>query len=323
VTGGTGFVGRRLVARLHERGDEVAVLVRSRDRGASLVARAVEGDLSDPQRLAEQMSGAEAVFHLAAIYRVGIPVSERREMHEVNVTGTENVLDAAQAAGVRRIVYVSTVNAFGDTGGQVVDESYERPPGRYVSAYDRTKHLAHETARQRIARGYPIVIVQPGVIFGRGDRSEIGGQIRRAARGRLPFVSFPTLGMNAVYVDDVVEGILLAHDRGRTGEAYVLGGEITTMRDLVRKAAEVAGHRPPRLTMPTALMKPLVPVGPLVARLLGTSPNLHELISASEGVTYWASDAKARTELGYSPRSLEEGLRLTVGGRSRSEDAVT
>ena len=316
MTGGTGFVGRRLVARLHDRGDEVAVLVRSRERGAGLVvAHLVEGDLSDRQRLAEQMSGADAVFHLAAIYGIGIPVSERREMHEVNVTGTENVLDAAQAAGVRRSVYVSTVNAFGDTGGRVVDEEYERPPGRYVSAYDRTKHLAHEAARRRIARGYPIVIVQPGVIYGPGDHSEIGSQIRRAARGRLAFVSFPNLGVNAVYVDDVVEGILLAHDRGRTGEAYVLGGEITTMRDLIRKTSEVAGRRPPRLTMPTALMKPLVPVGPLVGRLLGTSPNLHELISASDGVTYWATDAKARAELGYAPRPLDEGLARTVRRR--------
>jgi nucleoside-diphosphate-sugar epimerase len=314
VTGGTGFVGRRLVAALGRRGDEVATLVRSREKAAGLAAdHLVEGDLSDPQRLTEQMSGADAVFHLAAIYKIGIPVEERRQMYETNVTGTENVLDAAAAAGVRRIVYVSTVNAFGDTGGRVVDESYERPDDRYVSTYDYTKHRAHEAARQRIARGVPVVIVQPGVIYGPGDHSEIGGQIRRAARGRLPFVSFPTLGMNAVYVDDVVDGILLAHDRGRVGEAYVLGGEITTMAELVRAAAEAAGRRPPRVTLPTSLMKPLAALGPSAGRLLAGSPNMRELISASDGVTYWATDAKAREELGYSPRPLAEGLRATVG----------
>jgi nucleoside-diphosphate-sugar epimerase len=314
VTGATGFLGGRLAGPLRARGDDVVALVRSpekagrlRDLGCSLVT----GDLSDRALLAQHMAGCEAVFHLAAVYKVGIPVAERPAMHEINVTGTENVLDAARDGGVSRIVHVSTVNAFGNTHGSVVDESYERPPRDYVSAYDETKHLAHEAARRRIGEGYPIVIVQPGVIYGPGDHSELGGQLERAARGRLPFVSFPDLGANAVHVDDVAQGILLVHDRGRLGESYVLGGEITTMRDLVRRAAAAGGKRPPRLTMPTVLMRPLAPLGPLVGRLTGTAPNLRELISASDGVTYWASDAKARSELGYAPRPLDRGLRET------------
>ena len=157
------------------------------------------------------------------------------------------------------------------------------------------------------------MIVQPGVIYGPGDRSAIGGQLERAARGRLAFVSFPTLGFNAVHVDDVAAGIVLAHDRGRAGEAYVLGGELTTMRDAVRTAAAAAGKRPPRLTMPTALLRPLVPLGPLVGRVTGTAPNLNELISASDHVTYWARDDKARRELGYDPRPLAAGLADTFG----------
>jgi dihydroflavonol-4-reductase len=312
VTGGTGFLGRRLVDRLRARGDEVVALVRSPERARDLDAELVAGDLSDRARLAEAMRASDSVFHLAAIYKVGIPASARAAMHEVNVRGTENVLDAARDAGAGRIVYVSTVNAFGNTKGAVVDETYERPPGSYVSTYDETKHLAHQAARRRIAEGYPIVVVQPGVVYGPGDRSEIGGQMRLAASGRLRFVSFPGLGFNAVYVDDVAEGILLAHDRGRIGEAYVLGGELSTMRELVARTARAAGRRPPRLTMPTALMRTLVPIGPLVGRLTGTAPNLRELISASHGVTYWASDEKARRELGYAPRSLDEGLRETV-----------
>jgi dihydroflavonol-4-reductase len=311
VTGGTGFVGRRLVAKLAERGDTVVALVRSPER-AGLQAELAAGDLSDRARLASAMAGCDSVFHLAADYRVGIRRSDRAGMFETNVAGTENVLDAAGDAGVGRIVYVSTVNAFGNTRGRVVDEGYERPAGEYVSAYDESKYLAHMAATERIGAGAPIVIVQPGVIYGHGDHSEVGGQIARAAAGKLRYVSFPELGMNAVYVEDVADGILLAHDRGRIGESYVLGGELTTMRALVSTTAELAGRRTPRLTLPTRLLRPLVPLGPLVGRLTGTAPNLGELISASDGVTYWASDAKARSELGYAPRGLREGLRLTI-----------
>jgi nucleoside-diphosphate-sugar epimerase len=316
LTGGTGFVGGHLAARLAGRGDEVVALVRSPTRADVPAAELVEGDLSDRARLVQAMAGCGTVFHLAADYRVGIPRSEQADMWETNVTGTANVLDAAVDAGVGRIVYVSTINAFGNTRGRVVDEDYERPPDDFVSTYDETKHLAHRAAQQRIAAGAPIVIVQPGVIYGPGDHSAVGGQMARAAAGRLRYVSFPDLGMNAVFVDDVVDGILLAHDRGRVGEAYVLGGELTTMRKLIETTAEVAGRRPPRLTMPTWLIRPLVPVGPLVGRLTGTPPNLGEVISASHGVTYWATDAKARRELGYAPRGLREGLELTFARAS-------
>ncbi len=202
---------------------------------------------------------------------------------------------------------------FGNTHGQVVDEEYQRPAGDYLSIYDETKTTAHRAARERMVAGAPIVIVQPGVIYGPGDPSVIGGQIAKAAAGKLPFVSFPELGMNAVFVDDVADGILRAHDRGRVGEAYVLGGELTTMRTLIDTAAEVAGRHPPRLKMPSWLVRPLVPVGALVGRLTDSGPNLAELISASAGVTYWAKDEKARRELGYAPRGLREGLELTVG----------
>lgn len=311
VTGGTGFVGSRLVRRLVERGDEVVALVRSPDRADVPDAELVGGDLSDRDRLARGLAGCDSVFHLAADYRLGIRRSERDGMRETNVTGTENVLDAATDAGVGRIVYVSTINAFGNTRGRVVGEDYERPPADYISTYDETKHLAHRAANDRIAAGAPILIAQPGVIYGPGDRSVVGGQIARAAAGKLRYVSFPDLGMNAALVDDIVEGILLVHDRGRVGETYILGGELTTMRTLIETAATVAGRAPPRLTMPTWLMRALVPFGPLVGRLTGTPPNLGELISASAGVTYWGSDDKARRELGYAPRGLREGLELT------------
>ena len=315
VTGATGFIGGRLARRLLERGDDVVALVRSRPKAEELErlgCEIVDGDVGDGDALARGLDGCDVAFHAAAVYRVGVPQSEVASLHEVNVAGAERVLDAAVSAQVRRIVYVSTVNAFGDTRGQVVDETYERPGADFVSAYDETKYLAHRAALDRIAAGAPILIAQPGAVYGPGDTSQLGAQIREAQAGTLRYVSFPTLGVNAVHVDDVVTGLLLVHDQGCVGESYVLGGELTSMRELIAKAAEAAGRRPPRLTMPTALIRLSAPLAPLLGSRLGLPPNLRELVSASDGVTYWASDAKARRELGYSPWELATGLRETA-----------
>jgi nucleoside-diphosphate-sugar epimerase len=314
VTGATGFLGGRLVTKLRARGDDVVALVRSPERARSLEGVAlVRGDLADRDALRRGAEGADAVFHAAALYEVGIPVSRRSAMYETNVHGTENVLDAAWDAHAPRIVYVSTVNAFGNTRGAVVDETYVRPPGGYVSAYDWTKHLAHEVARERIERGAPIVIVQPGAIYGPGDHSELGGQLEQVRRGTLRFRALSGVGVNAVHVDDVVDGLLLASAHGRIGEAYVLGGEITTLDSMIDTVARLAGRPAPRFRIPTSLVKLAIPAGPLVGRMMHTGPNLRELIAASDGVTYWATDAKARRELGYEPRTLEDGLRELVG----------
>ena len=317
VTGATGFLGGRLVAKLRERGDDVVALARDMVRARGLNAELVQGDLSSRDRLADQMRGCDAVFHLAAIYKVGIPASQRPAMYDANVRGTENVLDAAVDAGVARTVYVSTINAFGNTRGAVLDESAGRVDPRYVSYYDETKHLAHRAAEERIARGAPIVIVQPGAIYGPGDHSELGAQLEQARTGKLRFLALAGVGVNAVHVDDAATGILLACDRGRTGERYVLGGEITTLRHMIETVSRLAGRRPPRLELPARLVRLAIPLGPLVGRVMGTGPNLRELISASNGVTYWATDEKARRELGYAPRGLEDGLRDLVARRSR------
>jgi dihydroflavonol-4-reductase len=317
VTGATGFLGGALVRALRERGDGVVALVRDPARGAALDVELVRGDLSDRAQLAQQMLGCDGVFHLAAVYKVGIPRSARPAMFEANVRGTENVLDAAVDAGVPRIVYVSTVNAFGNTHGRVVDESYERPGDGYVSYYDETKHLAHLVARDRIEHGAPIVIVQPGAIYGPGDPSELGAQLEQARTGKLKLLALAGVGVNAVFDDDVAQGLLLAFDRGKIGESYVLGGEVTTLLELVQRVSRLVGRRPPRVELPTALVKLAIPAGSLVGRAMGTGPNLRELVAAADGVTYWATDAKARRELGYAPRSLDDGLRALVGAAGR------
>src|SRR4051794_13641839 len=314
-TGGAGFSGGGGRKRLRDRGDDVVALVRSREKGAKLEqmgATLVEGDLSSSDAINAGVKGCDAVFHIAAVYKVGIPKSEREAMYDANVRGTERVLDAAFEAGVSRIVYVSTVNVFGNTRGEVVDETYERPGDDYLSYYDETKYLSHQVAKERIAKGVPIVIVQPGGVYGPGDHSELGNVIDQTRTGKLKALPFAGLGLNLVYVDDVADGILLAHDKGQVGESYVLGGEIATMRDLVQKTAEIAGRKPPKREMPTGLIKAVAPAGPLVGKLMGFPPNFRELISASDGVTYWAKDDKARTELGYAPRDLAPGLRQTL-----------
>jgi dihydroflavonol-4-reductase len=317
VTGGTGFIGQRLVHALRERGDEVVALVRSRDRGRkleSMGAQLHEGDLSDQEALQSAMSGCDAVFHGAAIYKVGIPKSEHEEMYDANVRGTEHALDAAIGAGVPRIVYISTINVFGNTRGEVVDEGYERDTSGngFLSYYDETKWRAHQVALDRVAKGAPIVIVQPGGVYGPGDHSEVATMIDQVRTGKLLALPFPDTGLNLVFVDDVAAGCLLAHDVGEIGQSYVLGGEIATMRKLVDKVAEIDGKKAPKRDMPTGVLKAVAPAGPVIGKIMGFPPNFRELISASDGVTYWARDDKARQQLGYSPRDLDTGLRQTL-----------
>jgi nucleoside-diphosphate-sugar epimerase len=315
VTGGTGFIGERLVQRLRDRGDEVVALVRSREKGSKLEqmgATVVEGDLSSSDAIRAGLEGCDSAFHVAAVYKVGIPEKEHEAMYDANVRGTERVLDAAFQAGVNKIVYVSTINVFGNTRGEIVEEGYERPGNDFLSYYDETKYLSHQVAKERISKGAPIVIVQPGGVYGPGDHSEVGNVIDQTSTGKLKALPFAGLGLNLVYVDDVAAGILLAHDKGKVGESYVLGGEIATMRDLVQKTADLAGRKPPKRELPTGVIKMAAPAGPVVGKIMGFPPNFRELISASDGVTYWAKDDKARRELGYSPRDLDTGLRQTL-----------
>jgi dihydroflavonol-4-reductase len=190
------------------------------------------------------MEGTDAVFHAAGSYRVGIPAVEHAAMYQANVGTTRAVLDAAIAAAVPRIVHVSTVNVYGDTRRRVVDETYRRPqPPRFLSYYDETKYLAHVAAEERIAAGAPILIALPGTVYGPGDPSQLGATIRQAMAGRLPVINAPQMGANLAHVEDVAAGIILVHDRGRIGEEYVLGGEIATLREVVRRAAALAGAR--------------------------------------------------------------------------------
>ena len=319
ITGATGFIGSAVARKLRERGHDVVALVRNPAKAQELEDLGVTlapGDLTDAESIRAGMAGCDAVIHGAAMYEVGIPASQRPAMFEANVQGTELVLGIALELGVKRALYISTINAFGNTHGKVVDESYVHDE-EYVSYYDETKHRAHKVAKELVKKGLPLVIVQPGGVYGPGDPSAIGQLMAQFLSGRMPALMFPETGFNLVHVDDVADGILLALAKGRVGEAYVLGGEITTSGDAIRMLAKISGRKAPRRTLPSGLIKAVAPLGPVVGPALGFGPNLREIIKAADGVTYWATDEKARGELGYSPRPLEEGLRQTLVAEGR------
>jgi nucleoside-diphosphate-sugar epimerase len=326
VTGGTGFIGGTVVRRLRERGDEVVCLVRSPEKATKVSAlgcQIVAGDLGDAEVMREGMRGCDGVIHAAAVYEVGIPAKQHPAMWEANVAGTEHVMKAALEAKVPRIVYVSTCGVFGNTHRKVVDETYEHPGKEFSSYYEETKLEAHRLVKRMIAdQNLPAIIVQPGGVYGPGDTSQVPALLEQFFAGKLPLLPFPELGLCMSHVEDIAGGILLALDKGRLGEIYVISGPVTTMREAIETVAKLTGRKAPKRAMPTALLKALAPVGPLVGKMMGQPPNLRELISSADNVTFWASHEKASRELGYAPRGMEEGLRQTLEADDRFPSPV-
>ncbi len=320
VTGGTGFIGGEVVRQLRARGDEVVCLVRTPAKGKAVEAlgcQLVAGDLGDSEAIRSGMEGCDAVIHAAAMYEVGIPASQRQTMREANVDGTERVLAAALEAKIAKVVYVSTVGIFGNTDGKVVDESYQHPGKDFTSCYEETKWEAHQIAKRMMGEGLPCTIVQPGGVYGPGDTSSIGQLLDQFLAGKMPLLPFPDLGICLSHVEDIANGILLALDKGVTGETYVISGPATTVREAIEVVAKVSGRKAPKRAVPVPLMKAMTPIGPLVGKLMGQPPNLRELISSADGVTFWASYGKAKRQLGYEPRGLEDGLRATLEAEGR------
>jgi nucleoside-diphosphate-sugar epimerase len=326
VTGGTGFIGGTVVRQLRERGDEVVCLVRSPEKAAkatALGAQLVSGDLGDAEALRNGMEGCDAVVHAAAMYKVGIPAKQHPAMWEANVAGTERVMHAALDAKVPKIVHVSTCGTFGNTHRKVVDETYEHPGKEFTSYYEETKLESQRIVSRMIAElDLPAVIVQPGGVYGPDDPSQVADLLVEFFAGRLVLMPFPELGICLAHVDDVAGGILLALDKGRLGETYVLSGPVSTMREAIETVAAATDRKAPKRAMPVPLLKALTPIGPLVGKMMGQPPNLRELISSADNVTFWASHEKASRELGYAPRGLDEGLRQTLEADDRFPDPV-
>jgi dihydroflavonol-4-reductase len=301
VTGATGFVGAAVARALLSGGHEVRALVRpSSDRRnlRGLALQSVEGDLSDAASLERAARDCEAVFHVAADYRLGAP--RPQELYQANVEGTRNVLNAARAAGVGRIVYTSSVATIGiPADGTPGNEATPVALTDMVGHYKRSKFLAEELVRAAARTGLPVVIVNPSTPVGPGDvkPTPTGLMVRDAACGRMP--AYVDTGLNIVHVDDVAAGHLLAFERGRSGESYILGGEDMTLRAILEEIARQVGRRPPRVRLPARALLPVAMIAEAVARITGGTTRITvEGVRLAHKRMFFSSDKAAR-ELGY------------------------
>lgn len=304
VTGASGFVGAAVVRALLAAQWQVRVLVRSASNRSNLQALDVEiavGDLTAADSLRAAVAGCEAVFHVAADYRLG--TRDSAQLYRSNVDGTRNLLSAAQAAGVRRVVYTSSVATLGNPGdGRPGNESLPVDVSHMIGHYKRSKFLAERVAVEFAADGLPVVIVNPSTPVGPGDvkPTPTGRLVLDAAAGRMP--AYVDTGLNIVHVDDVAHGHLLAYERGRIGERYVLGGEDMTLRQILGDIARIVGRKPPSLRIPYAALLPFAYLAEGVTRVTGHSGRLTlEGLKMSRKLMYFSS-AKAAQELGYVTR---------------------
>ena len=312
VTGATGFVGSAVVRTLLARGEVVRVLVRRPgDLGqvAGLPVEAVAGDLEDPASLAPAVEGCTALFHVAAAYHLFAP--DPAVLYRTNVDGTRALVRAAGAAGVRRIVYTSTVATLGlHADGSPADETTPAGLDDMIGHYKRSKYLAEQAVRELIEQGgLPAVIVNPSAPVGPRDArpTPTGRMVLAAARGHMP--AYVDTGLNIVHVDDVAEGHRLALERGRIGERYVLGGQNCSLAEILATIARLVGRPPPRLRLPAAPLWPLAVLAEATARWRGTG----EPLLTTEGLRMarkkmYFSSAKAERELGYHSRPAEAAL---------------
>jgi len=312
VTGATGFVGGALTKRLRTDGHEVRAVVRDPSRASDLAATGAvmaRGDVSDKSSMREAMRGVDGVFHVAGWYKLG--VKDRAAAVATNIDGTRNVLELMQELRIPKGVYTSTLAVNSDTHGQVVDESY-RFSGRHLTLYDWSKAEAHRVAETFTARGLPLVIVQPGVIYGPGDTSGIRTLLIQYLQRKLPAVP-AGVAYSWAHVGDEVEGHLRAMDRGQPGRNYFLAGPVHTLADALKIAESITGIPAARLTLPPAILKALSALMRPFDAVMTLPPSLSpESLRVLGGVTYLGSSARARAELGWEPRPLKEGLTETL-----------
>jgi dihydroflavonol-4-reductase len=314
VTGVTGFVGSAVARTLCQRGWQVRALVRSGSDERNLRQLPLElasGDLNDPPSLARAVAGCEAVFHVAADYRLG--VVDPQPLYRSNVEGTRNVLVAARDAGVARIVYTSSVATIGlPADGSPGTEDTPSVLTDMVGHYKRSKFLAEELVREFVRSGAPVVIVNPSTPIGPGDikPTPTGQMVVDAAAGRTP--AYVDTGLNVVHVDDVALGHLQAFERGRIGERYILGGENLTLREILVHICRLAERSPPRIRLPHAALLPAAYASEALARLTGRRTRVTvEAVRLARKHMYFSS-AKAVRDIGYSWRppalALEDAL---------------
>ena len=327
VTGGTGFVGGRLVEALLARGRSVRALARpAGERSFEKTGRLewVAGDILDRDSLRRGMVGCTEVFHLAAYARNW--AREPSLFFRLNVEGARNVLEVAKEAGVGRIVTTSTVVVFGPRSrGVVGDEGMERETGRFLTEYEESKAMAEKEALALASRGCPIVAVHPTRIYGPGKMTEgnsVSLMIDEYARGRFPVLlgDGGNVG-NYALVDDVVEGQLLAMEKGRVGERYILGGENVSLKGLFRLVDELTGKRHLQVSLPRAVAMAYAAVEERKASWLGIYPRITPGWAETFLADWAYSSATAERELGYRITPLREGIRRTLAWLHRQRGA--
>jgi dihydroflavonol-4-reductase len=311
VTGGSGFLGSAVVRSLAARGLQVRALVRAtspRGNFDGLNCDIVVGDLTDPPSLKAAMQGIRYVFHVAADYRLWAP--DPSVIERANVDGTRNLMREALAARVERIVFTSSVAALkvaGATGP--VDETASQLPREAVGTYKRSKTMAERVVKDMIrGEGLPAVIVNPTTPIGPRDirPTPTGRILLDAARGHIP--AFVDTGLNFAHVDDIAEGHLLAFERGRIGEQYILGGENLSLQDLLGTIARLTGRKKPRIKLPRLPLFPLALAAQAAARVTGKEPLLTVDGLRMSRYRMFFTSAKAERELGYRSRPYQEGV---------------
>lgn len=316
LTGGTGHVGANLVRALLERGVEVKALVRPDHPTEALDGldlERVEGDLRDPASLARALKGCDRMYHVAAF--VSLRAGNQREVFETNVLGTKNVLEAAERAGVERSVFCSSFGAVGhNPSGGPSDETHTVNPFDVQLDYELSKAIAEIEVLRAVARGMDVVIVNPCGVVGPHDYkpSSVGKTILDFARGRMP--AYVPGRFEFVAVRDVVAGHLLAMEKGRRGERYILSGGAFTLDQILDHLHEVTGAKRPRLRLPVGLMLPIAAVSNVVMRNFFPevpprfTPGTIRLLQSGKH----ADTSKARHELGLTPTSVLDAFTDSV-----------
>jgi len=312
ITGASGFVGAAVLRTLLDAGHDVRAMVRPQSDRQNLEGLDVEiviGDLRDAASLKAAVAGCDALFHVAADYRLWAP--NPQEIIDSNVTGTRNIMEAALNAGVSRIVYTSSVATLGlNADGSPSDEATPVSLDDMIGAYKRSKFLAEEVVREMVAgKGLAAVIVNPAAPIGPRDikPTPTGRMIVQAAAGKMP--AFVDTGLNIVHVDDVARGHLLAFERGEIGERYVLGAENATLREILGEIARITGRRPPTINLPHNLVLPIAYIAEAFARLTGGPEPMVTVdgLKLSRKHMFFSID-KARAKLGYAPRPAADAL---------------
>ena len=309
VTGATGFVGGVLVRQLREQGHEVHAIVRDPNTAKDLQDLGVKlfmGDVTQKESMREAMQGVDGVYHVAGWYKIG--VKDKTDAEKVNVQGTRNVLELVQELNIPKAVYTSTCAINSDTHGKVVDEYYHFT-GKHISEYDRTKAAAHEVAKAFIAKGLPLVMVMPGLIYGPGDTSSLRESIISHLQGQLPMMPAGA-GNCPAHVEDVAQGHILAMEKGRVGESYIIAGDRYLLADAFQLASQVSGKRAPKVA-PARMMKIMSVLAKPFDAILPPSYT-SEGLRVIAGVTYMGDNSKAKRELGYDPRPFREGWVETI-----------